>query len=386
MSHRIRPAALLLSAVLVAMALAAQPRALNPAYLAEMPPVLRVLREITGADPVDKAARQAGAFQQLHDIIEELSAPRAALGQFTPDENRILGEYRTARVAVMQSVEERHIPMLRRYDEDPALRDELLNRFFSPGLRSRSLSVSREMQRRIAILRQTSPAFGGPAPRAAAAPASAVATSAAPPVAAPAPAAPLPPDPSIAKARAAKVDTKVFGIQLGDRLQLPACNMMAMLGASTASCVMDGLMGEVATAFAEFAQGDTGGRFKIAVIKLAQGNCPSWMSNCIVAAMLDNGRLVSVAATPDGHSVQSKTSAELRAKYGRSFLAQERIITPSNGSGKFSVVDLYWQFPGLYVSYRVVEETTEQGRLIIETEEAHARRAAQVKEENRPKL
>jgi hypothetical protein len=368
-------------AMLSAVALSAQtPRPANPAYLSEMPAPDRVFREITAADPVERATRQAGAFQQLQDIIEELSAPRAALGNFTPDENRVLGDYRTARVTAMKSVEERHVPMLRRYDNDPALRDEILNRFFSPAFRARSLAVSAEMQRRIAIIRQTAPAFGGtPARTSAAAPAPSVA-----PPAPPAP--PLPPDPSIAKARAANVDTKVFSIQLGDRLSLPACNMMAALVATTQSCRMEGMLGAVSALTAAMVQGP-GSKYDIVLIRLAQANCPSWIADCMASATVDpDGRVVAISAATSGKKVEADASRELRGKYGRPFMARERHITQTDGPAKFDVWDLEWQLPGLHVEYFVVDETIFKGSLSITTEAYFAVISAKRKEAARPKL
>src|SRR5687767_12852672 len=82
----------------------ARPGRLNPPHLAEMPLVDRVLREITAADPRDAVARQMGAFEQLGEIIAELSGGRAAIGQQTPDEDRIMGEYRAARYAAQSTL------------------------------------------------------------------------------------------------------------------------------------------------------------------------------------------------------------------------------------------------------------------------------------------
>jgi type IV secretion system protein VirD4 len=148
--------------------IAAKAFAANVSHLSEMPSVDRVMREITGANPMETAARRMGAFEQLGEIVAELSEGRAAIGQPTADENRIIQSYQTARFQVQQSVvrtpqDEALLPSLRRFDEDPALRSELLNRFFSPALRARSAALSQELQARRAAMRANQTAFGGKA-------------------------------------------------------------------------------------------------------------------------------------------------------------------------------------------------------------------------------
>ena len=149
--------------------IAATAFAANVSHLSEMPNVDRVMREITAADPQEAAARRMGAFEQLGEIVAELSEGRAAMGQQTADENRIMQSYRDARFQVQQSVvrtpqDEALLPSLRRFDEDPALRTELLNKFFSPALRTRSASLSQELQARRAVIRANQTAGGQAAP------------------------------------------------------------------------------------------------------------------------------------------------------------------------------------------------------------------------------
>jgi len=385
MNMRTNLAALALGAVLLStssFAQLARPGRLNPPHLNEMPLVERVQREITAPNPQDAPARLAGAFEQLSEIIEELSGGRTAVGRQTPDEDRIMGEYRTARSTILQkvlgnSIDQVAFAAMRRFDEDPALREELVNKFFSPALRAQSMAISRELQARRAAMRQQQTAFGGQAIARPAAPSAA-------PAPAPAPAKALPPDPSVAKARAANVDTKVFGLQLGEPVSLPACGLLGMV-ATSSNCLVSSEISGIASALIGAMSSD-GNAPELAIIQLTANNCPTWMSECRIIGTLDNGRLISAAVHPDGHKVEKDVAQELRGKYGTRFSAQQRFITPDNGSAKFEVWDLTWEFPGMRVEYRVVEETIYRGLLRIETEAAYSRRMAVEKEAKRPRL
>jgi hypothetical protein len=294
---------------------------LNPPHLNEMPTVERVLRKITAPNPLDAAARQMGAFERLNEVIEELSGGRAAVGRLTPDQDRIMGEYRTARVAVMQKQfqkpgdDERLLPALRRFDAGPGLRDELVSRFFSPALRAQSVALSRQLQARRAAMRQQNIAFGGQA-------AASALVAAPPPVAVPprAPGQPVsPPDPPITKAPAAGIDTKVFGLQMGEPLWLPSCGagLMALLGPPPATCAFtEGGVGFATALLTVLAQGNAG---ELVTLKLSQDRCPAWMRDCMVVAMLEGGRLAAVAARTGCPSVEQAASQELRGKYGARF-------------------------------------------------------------------
>src|SRR5688572_25460166 len=72
----------------------ARAQATNPPYLSQMPSMERVTAEIKGADAMDTAARRMGAFWQLMQIIQELAGQRLWRNQLTPDEGRLLGQYR----------------------------------------------------------------------------------------------------------------------------------------------------------------------------------------------------------------------------------------------------------------------------------------------------
>lgn len=370
---------------------------LNPPHLSEMPTVERVVREITATDPRDAVARQMGAFEQLNEVLAELSQGRAAIGTLTPDEERIMGEYRAARTTAMQTLvktaaDEALLPALRRFDTDPALRNELLRRFFSPALQAQSAAISKELLARRTALRQQNAAFGGTAVAPAAQPSpQTAAVGSVPPRAGAAPVAgpakPLPPDPSIARARAANVDTTVFGLQLGDPLNLPQCagGLFGPLTQTKVTCrAGDDVVG-IAVALIAEATGDAQ-LGEMVHISLPADRCPAWMSGCTAMGVIESGRLMAISAVTDGPGVEQAAGKELRAKYGTRVTARQRFITPDSGAAKFEVWDLSWDFPGLHVQYLPVHANVKQGLLRIETEPIYQKRMAGEKEAARPKL
>ena len=358
---------------------------LNPAHLNEMPPVELVLREITAADPKEAAARQIGAFEQLNEIIGDLSNGRLAIGTPTPDEQRVTQGYAEARGAIMVAHWKTFADdeVLRRFEQDPALREELVNRFFSPALREQYGALYRELQARRAVLRQQNAAFGGtasppPVPAAdpftqifgasQAAPAQAVASG--------------PPDPSVAQARAANVDTKVFGMQLGEPISLPGCGLWGSLVVKT-NCQADQIEGFV-NAMLELAGGANVA--EAVVIKLVSDSCPTWIPDCTATASVIDGRLAGVIVQPPGSRVRDAVAKELMTKYGRPTAATQRTITPLEAGSPFDVVDLEWDLPGLHVDYQVVDATIYYGKVRIETGTLYQRRMASEQEAAKPKL
>ena len=125
------------------------PAVRNPAYVSQFPPVDRVRAEITGADPMDTAARQMGAFWQLQGILKELSGFRFVRNQLTPDERRLIGEYSAAYQAVSQPYasypdKAKWYQMHARYETDDGFRNELFTRFLSPALLTQYQQTKRD--------------------------------------------------------------------------------------------------------------------------------------------------------------------------------------------------------------------------------------------------
>jgi hypothetical protein len=356
---------------------AAVNRSLNPAYLSEMPSVDRILREIKAGDPQETAARQMGAFIQLGRMIADMSGGRRDL---TPDEQAIRRGYQAARGAIQSNLQDQNLARaLRGYDTNRSFQEELFNRFFSPAFRAQYASTTAEMNARIQ-------GSGNPQP-----------TPRAPPVpAAPAtrpaptnpPAAARTPDPSIAKARAANVDTNVFGIPLGEPLTLPVCAHSSIFdsGSNPTNCILKTGLEELGAAVVGALVGaDSAELSNLVTIQVTQNNCPTWM-DCAVTGTLDNGLLVAVSLTTNGREVEAAVGKELRGKYGQRASMQQRFISPNNGSRDFEVWDLDWELPGLHVGYRVVNDVVTKGLVRIESERIYQLRRAQIREATKPKL
>lgn len=112
----------------------------TPAYLKEMPAPARILSEIKGKDVEDTGERQMGAFQALNQMIYDMAwglehryVAYADGTKLTPDERRITMAYQTAYADLWHKVtnKEGHV-----YDHDPALRNEMLKKFFSDNFRA----------------------------------------------------------------------------------------------------------------------------------------------------------------------------------------------------------------------------------------------------------
>ncbi|MBN8734418.1 MAG: hypothetical protein J0L64_28035, partial [Acidobacteria bacterium] len=185
---------------------------------------------------------------------------------------------------------------------------------------------------------------------------------------------------SIARAQAAGVDTKVFGMQLGDRVNLPNCGLMGP-PITTQNCIaeFDGLINAFA-AVGEPSLADT------LSIKLARDNCPAWLPDCRVLANIEGERLIGFMIHPKGASVERATATELLAKYGSRATRRQRTITPLESGTQFQVWDLEWHFPGLHVLYRPVHATVHYGVIYIETDRAYQKRQAAQQRATRPKL
>jgi hypothetical protein len=175
-----------------------QARATNPSYLSQFPSVERVKAEIKGSDPIDTAARQQEAFWLLNQMITELAGQRFDADEMTGAENDLRSQYGEAfqwyqykeRVPALKD-QPRWRKLLEFYEKDPGFLDELLNRFFTPALRAKYYQVTgKRMPQLLAsqVQSATSSTNGT--------------------------------DPDIAKAKAAKVDTRVFGMLLGDSFKL----------------------------------------------------------------------------------------------------------------------------------------------------------------------
>lgn len=143
--------AVLLLTLVGAAPLAAQ--VMPPGYLNEMPDPARVVASFGGSDSLDRSLRQQGALYQLNRMVEDLAGGRFYRGQLTADEKRIIGRYLEAssrfeipsiagsvNIADAES-RRKYWDLKYHYELDEALRNELLDRFFSPAWKSNYLAV-----------------------------------------------------------------------------------------------------------------------------------------------------------------------------------------------------------------------------------------------------
>ncbi len=118
-------------------------QAMDPPYLSEMPSVERVTREIQGKDSIDTAARQAGAFWQLRQVIYDIAlSQRRTDRQHTPDERRLANAYYAAYYSVWQPLEKSlsqdrpRLFKLQGYTADREFLDEALTRLGAASVRA----------------------------------------------------------------------------------------------------------------------------------------------------------------------------------------------------------------------------------------------------------
>ena len=194
-----------------------------------------------------------------------------------------------------------------------------------------------------------------------------------------------PPDPGIVKARAANVDTKMFGIPLGEPLALPKCSGSIFGPPPTTNCIEDNKLA-VGLVTALLGVNPDPGEPTVVTIQLTEGNCPTWLNACTFNATIQNGRFVAAVLSTNGRDVEAAVGKELRGKYGQRASMRQRFITPNNGGAKFEVWDLDWEFPGLHVEYKVVNSTILDGFVLIESETLYTVRKAKEREAAKPKL
>jgi hypothetical protein len=142
-----------LTALLQAAPLLAQ--ATNPPYLSELPPVERVLRDITGSTADETAARRMGTFLQFKEMIEKMAGDRFYRRQLTADETRLIGVYYAAYWEIAKTKPEyQKFTGLKGFDIDPKWREELFTRYFSAAFKGKYENVEADYaQRRAARAR-----------------------------------------------------------------------------------------------------------------------------------------------------------------------------------------------------------------------------------------
>jgi hypothetical protein len=319
----------------------------NPATLSQFPSVDRVRAATLGTDDVDSHARFIAALYRINDIIirDLVTAPNGGVYDVPPAADAVHGRYsreitRNSIDAVPPAGRDPRFRALEdKYEKDPAFFDGLLTQLFSPKFR---VDYYAWVRRPVPALTS---GLGG-ATRAASL------------------------DPSIAKAKTFKMDTSVFGMELGQPLSLPACTAGLFKNAADPTCVndpnaatgnplVDLLMGTIGLAQQPNAKKDPlSHEF---TISLDADHCPSWVvPGCQATALVYEGQLVAVAVSTNGRKVENSVNSELRAKYGPPNLTRDGRITPDAGNA-FDVHEPIWLGRGIRVEYQVVVHNEDVG-------------------------
>ena len=336
----------------------------NPSTLSQFPTVEQIKAGTKGADDVDSHARFMAALWRINDMIikDLVTAPNG--GVYTAPTQAESVHYRYSNAITRYSIDQippaardpRYRPLEDKYEKDPAFFDSLLTQFFAPKFRTDYYAWVRKPV-------PVSSATGGSAPVQAAG------------------------DPSVAKARAAKVDLHVFGLEIGQPVQFPVCPG-GLFEQAKSICVNDHkdlIAGaEILTqVFGLPPAGPTeAGSTETLDVVLDFEHCPDWLSGCGINAIVENGRLVGVSVVTRGRVVEKIVNEELKAKYGPPTGVYSGKITPDVGNA-FEVNDPEWILPGLRVEYQVITHIDGQdinvkggGWVRVLTESAYQRMVA----------
>lgn len=204
------------------------------------------------------------------------------------------------------------------------------------------------------------------------------------------------PNTSIAKAKASGVDTKVFGVPLGEPINLPRCataneqkrelqsydpysglprpsKNLDLLGAfrgvqTSTTCQSEG---SVMAFLGQLLGGKPADRY----IMLAKDSCPDW-AYCEVAATLHEGNLAGVTVFVQKGANDEYVGKRLKAKYGKP-THKETTQYQNQYGARYEVDELEWELPGLYVKLMpgadgggLVLIMTEAVRKVLETQGA----------------
>ncbi len=334
MSHRYRILVIVTSVFfLTASARSQSPLLTNPSTLSQFPTVELVKAGTKGADDVDSHARFMAALYRINSMIinDLLTAPNGGHFNIPPPAESVHQRYsnKITQLSIDQPPAAARDPKYRaledKYEKDSAFLDNLLTQFFSAKFRTDYYAWVRKP------VPQTSGATRPPA---------AV-------------------DPAIAKAKAAKVDLRVFGLEIGEPVQLPVCPA-GIFEQAKGNCVNDNKFEiNAASVFGSIFGLPPAGLLEAGFdsnyldVVLDVDHCPAWLSGCGIKAILENGRLVGVSVVTRGRAVEKAVNEELKAKYGPPTGIYSGKITPDVGNA-FEVHDPVWILPGLHVEYQVI--------------------------------
>lgn len=125
---------------------------------------------------------------------------------------------------------------------------------------------------------------------------------------------------SVQRAKAAGVDTTVFGLKLGEAVTLPACPGGGFLNFAeiTETCQRPqvGIYSDAASAMVNEVTGQQVLVPYEITVELPRARCPDWFDiDCLFYGHLVDGRLVSVFVHPRGLGKQEQVAAVLKQKY-----------------------------------------------------------------------
>jgi len=363
-----------------AFVLNAQKLLLDSGYLGQFPTIDRVRAETKNSDAVDSYARYMAALDVINDLMirDLVTAPNGGVYNMPPAAEKVHYRYSNelTRLEIDSpeppSKDARYGPLRAKYEKDPAFADMLIQKFFTPQFRSDYYAWTRK-----------------PMPAAALVKGGAVGAAST--------------DPSIARAKAAKVDLSLFGgaLKFGDQLQLPTCVYETALlvvrvhSNENQDCLDDQSANTAATELivamlpaGSLAAPDPNEK----VVYLGPEHRPAWMIGDTVEVKVNQGSIVSVSIKTQGRVVEKRVGDDLKAKYGSVYVTHGGTITPDVGN-KFDVNNLEWSLPGLRVEYTVIEvdqngrvEVNGSGYVRIETESAYQARIAEEKKQKKSVL
>ena len=182
-------------------------------------------------------------------------------------------------------------------------------------------------------------------------------------------------DDSVKRAKAAGVDTTVFGLKLGEAVTLPACPNRGFFDFAeiTETCQrpQNVLDSDAASAMANDATGQQVLLTYEIAVELPRARCPDWFGiDCLFYGHLVGGRLVSVVVHPVGLLKQEQVAALLKQKYKGCVLNGWYEFKNDVSGDKARGMDLTCKQAGINVTYKGYTGGGNPGNgvLLIETD------------------
>ena len=325
----------------------------NPANLSQFPSVEKIRIATKGTDDVDTHARFIIALWRINGMMVrdllmdpngEMHTLPAAAAPIQEQYRQALSRYNTDE-APPAARDPRYRSLEQKYEKDPVFFDDLLTKFFSPKFRIDYYAwVKKTVPQTTAVAGATGPTASSPT------------------------------DPSIDKANAAKIDIRIFGLELGQPIRLPFCRSTILNQVTEPSCVIDPSAGtgstivdQVLTSIPGMSNADAKVDPNFREINFGPERCPAWVAlNCRAEAYLYNGRLVSLTINTKGRSVEKAVNEALREKYGPPTRVALGKITPDVGNA-FETRDPEWILPGIRVEYQLVYHQIVNSEEVVNT-------------------